>query len=558
MVQKIPDLNLKNLFKTIFALYMLAGMHFNMEHVGGYGLYLPFNIIGWMFLSLLIGLGFWQIGKTGKIIFSQFHCLCWIGFGLMCLPLLYPNNEYADFAVMRLLGLSGGLLLFLSFQQYHFTREERYWFLYVILGSVLIQILLAVSGSLLLSINFLGITLDPSFGALAQKNIFSTFIATGAVISLFLLLNHQSAIHSNFKLGIIFSVPFLVCTQFYSLQSRTGTLALAFGIGFMLVFGFQKNKQVFLWIGSALIGLLIGFKTPYETRPAKALDYSENTRMLTYQLTTELIKNNPLFGVGYGNFLSAFRLHYAQRKQEEPSLKTIGNSNMDHPHNETMFWMVEGGIIPLAGLLIIAGGFLIMLWKIKKKEAWAMAGLVIPILIHTQLELPFYLSLIHWFIFIFLLYFMDEEYGILHEAKIQLPVFICIIAILLPIIIIYYMATTLQTAKAITRFERTGFSKPSLLVSVKNPRAWQKKYETIVMKLDLRIAKQTKDYKKLKDYIDWAENYVKHSPYLFIYYDLATAYQAMGDKEKAWEVYRYAQYLYPGAKWRDETDSKDN
>ena len=554
----IPDLNPKNLFKAIFTLYMLVGMHFNMEHVGGYGLYLPFNIIGWMFVSLLIGLGFWQIGKSGKISFSQFHCLCWIGFGLMCLPLLYPNNEYADFAVMRLLGLSGGLLLYLSFQQYQFTRKECYWFLYVILGSVLIQIFLSVSGPLLSTVNFLGITLDPPFGALAQKNIIATFFATGTVISLFLLLNDQSAIHSNFKQGIIFSVPFLVCTQFHSLQSRTGVLALAFGIGFILVFGFQKNKKVFLWLGSVLIGLLIGFKTPYESRPAKALDYSENTRMVTYQLTIELIKNNPLFGVGYGNFLSAFRLHYAQRKQEEPSLKTIGNSNMDHPHNETMFWMVEGGIIPLAGLLIIAGGFLIMLWKVKQKKAWAMAGLITPILIHTQLELPFYLSLIHWFIFIFLLYCMDEEYGIWHEAKIRLTVFIRIIAILLPIIIISYMATTLQTARAITRFERTGFSKPSLLVSVKNPRAWQKKYETLVMKLDLGIAKQTKDYKKLKDYIDWAEGYVKHSPYLFIYYDLATAYQAMGDKEKAWEIYRYAQYLYPGAKWRDEGESKNN
>ena len=554
----IPDLNPKNLFKAIFTLYMLVGMHFNMEHVGGYGLYLPFNIIGWMFVSLLIGLGFWQIGKSGKISFSQFHCLCWIGFGLMCLPLLYPNNEYADFAVMRLLGLSGGLLLYLSFQQYQFTRKECYWFLYVILGSVLIQIFLSVSGPLLSTVNFLGITLDPPFGALAQKNIIATFFATGTVISLFLLLNDQSAIHSNFKQGIIFSVPFLVCTQFHSLQSRTGVLALAFGIGFMLVFGFQKNKKVFLWLGSVLIGLLIGFKTPYESRPEKALDYSENTRMVTYQLTIELIKNNPLFGVGYGNFLPAFRLHYAQRKQEEPSLKTIGNSNMDHPHNETMFWMVEGGIIPLTGLLIIAGGFLIMLWKVKKKEAWAMAGLITPILIHTQLELPFYLSLVHWFIFIFLLYCMDEEYGIWHEAKIRLTVFIRIIAILLPIIIISYMATTLQTARAITRFERTGFSKPSLLVSVKYPRAWQKKYETLVMKLDLGIAKQTKDYKKLKDYIDWAEGYVKHSPYLFIYYDLATAYQAMGDKEKAWEIYRYAQYLYPGAKWRDGGESKNN
>ena len=476
----------------------------------------------------------------------------------MCLPLLYPNNEYADFAVMRLLGLSGGLLLFLSFQQYQFNREERYWFLYVILGSVLIQILLSVSGSLLSSVNFLGIALDPLFGALAQKNLFATFLATGAAISLFLLLNEKSTICSNLKQGIIFSVPLLACTQFYSLQSRTGVLALAFGIGFMLVFDFQKNKKVFLWLGSVLIGLLIGFASPGESRPEKALDYSENARMVTYQLTTELIKDNPLFGVGYGNFLPAFRLHYAQRKQEEPSLKTIGNSNMDHPHNETLFWMVEGGIIPLAGLLIIAGGFLIMLWKVKQKKAWAMAGLITPILIHTQLELPFYLSLIHWFIFIFLLYCMDEEYGIWHEAKIRLTVFIRIVAVLLPIIIISYMATTLQTARAITRFERTGFSKPSLLVSVKNPRAWQKKYETLVMKLDLGIAKQTKDYKKLKDYIDWAEGYVKHSPYLFIYYDLATAYQTMGDKEKAWEIYRYAQYLYPGAKWRDEGESKNN
>ncbi len=264
MIKFIQQVDPRTMFKFVFAVYMLAGMNVTIEHLCGYCLYLPFNIIGWMFVSLLIGLGLWKVGRKGQILFSQFHCLCWIGFGLMCLPLLYPNNEHADLAIIRLLGLGGGLLLFLSFQQYQFNREERYWFLYVILGSVLIQILLSVSGSLLSSVNFLGIALDPLFGALAQKNIFATFLATGAAISLFLLLNDQSAIYSNFKQGIIFSVPFLVCTQFYSLQSRTGYLALAFGIGFMLVFGFQKNKKVFLWIGSALIGLLIGFKTPYD------------------------------------------------------------------------------------------------------------------------------------------------------------------------------------------------------------------------------------------------------------------------------------------------------
>ena len=28
---------------------------------------------------------------------------------------------------------------------------------------------------------------------------------------------------------------------------------------------------------------------------------------------------------------------------------------------------------------------------------------------------------------------------------------------------------------------------------------------------------------------------LKHSPFMFLYYDLATAYQALGNMEKAWE-----------------------
>ena len=69
------------------------------------------------------------------------------------------------------------------------------------------------------------------------------------------------------------------------------------------------------------------------------------------------------------------------------------------------------------------------------------------------------------------------------------------------------------------------------------------------------IAKKTKNKVKLNNYINWAERYIDHSPYLFIYYDLATAYEALGNGEKAWEVYRYAQHLYPGAKWREEDNS---
>jgi len=37
MSKIIPDLNPKNLFKAVFVEYLLAGMHFNIEHVGASG-----------------------------------------------------------------------------------------------------------------------------------------------------------------------------------------------------------------------------------------------------------------------------------------------------------------------------------------------------------------------------------------------------------------------------------------------------------------------------------------------------------------------------------------
>jgi O-antigen polymerase len=217
--------------------------------------------------------------------------------------------------------------------------------------------------------------------------------------------------------------------------------------------------------------------------------------------------------------------------------------------------MVEGGIAPLIGLLIIAGGFLIMIWRAKSPEAWATAGLILPILIHTQLELPFYLSLIHWFLFLFLLYCIDEEYGEILVKKMPLKIVPRIVAILIPGITILYMITVLQTGFVITKYERSRYKDHNLLRSAWNPQSWHKKYDTIVMTLRFNIAKKTKNSEGFQDYIKWAEDYVKHSPYPFIYYDLAKAYEAIGKKEKAWEVYNKAKYLFPNVKWQDKPES---
>ena len=273
----------------------------------------------------------------------------------MCLPLLCPNNENSGLVLHRFLGLGAGLLLYLAFQQFRFNREDRYLLLYIILGGILIQTLYDLGQHFLPIESWTGIIVERPYGVLMQKNVMATFLVTGAAISLFLLIKDEKVKKSQIKRGIVYGIPFLTSILYLPLQSRTGYLTFFISMGLISILGYEKKKQLATWFGLAIIGFLIGAKTPYKLRTEQNLEIAANIRKVTYQLTFELWKANPILGIGYGNYFSSFRHYYAQRKSEGPSIFSA-TGNMDHPHNETLFWMAEGGISPLIGLLIIAGG----------------------------------------------------------------------------------------------------------------------------------------------------------------------------------------------------------
>ena len=126
LLLKLNSINTISFAKAIFGGYVLFAIHIPFSHIGGSGLYLPYNILSWIFESLIIGLGSWQIFKSRRFYFSQFILHSWIGFALIILPLAYGNNDHSNFSLFRIIGLGLGILLLISYHQFRIRKKDIY------------------------------------------------------------------------------------------------------------------------------------------------------------------------------------------------------------------------------------------------------------------------------------------------------------------------------------------------------------------------------------------------------------------------------------------------
>ena len=86
-------------------------------------------------------------------------------------------------------------------------------------------------------------------------------------------------------------------------------------------------------------------------------------RVAIYVGSLDVIRQAPLFGAGYGQFESAWRAQHAA-DASPPGNVIQGLHALSHPHNETLLWVVEGGLIAFIGLLLLAAGFLTTLTRL--------------------------------------------------------------------------------------------------------------------------------------------------------------------------------------------------
>ena len=555
---KLSTLKPKKVFLITFGIYMVIGMHFFMHNVGGYGLYIPSNILGWIFIGIMIGAGFWQTVYINKIRITFFAKIILLGFLFLLVPFFYGNNEHAGRTLFRFFSIAGGILYYISLTQFNFSKKEKSLILFLILIGVLFESIFAIFQYYNLAPKmWYGYEMDQDYpsGIFQQRNLMASFLSTGSAICLYLLLNGSNMFEGAAKKGVVYIIPLLNGILLYHLNSKTGYIGLFLATVFLLITKNWKRAPILLWFIVFFCGITFGILTQREIPTVEQrIGKSEkrirsvDVRKARFETTFQLWTNNPIIGVGYGNFARFYRDHHAYRRANEINFQKE-EGYVDHPHNELLFWLAEGGIMPFFGLILVAGAWIIMIIRMPLKDSLCFLGIILPIIVHTQVEFPFYQSLVHWIVFLTLAYLPDQynsdssKYSFKHIKMLKIP------AVILPSFIFFYMITTLQTAMTITKFEQTGYKNPEIISKVWNRKVWHLRYEVNIMNMNLDIGFKTGNVEILQQYVNWGRNFVLHSPFLYIYYDMASALRAMGKKDESWKLIKEARYLYPDTEW---------
>jgi O-antigen polymerase len=166
---------------------------------------------------------------------------------------------------------------------------------------------------------------------------------------------------------------------------------------------------------------------------------------------------------------------------------------------------------------------------------------------HTFVELPFYLSSFHWFVWLLLFYLVHSHFPVAYAARLSLFAkrLVPVTSLAAVILVAMFLFSTLQSLRGMTSFAMRGDGNLAIVENAsKNPLLSE-----LAMLFTLRyllysdISKGQSRY--ADSFITWAELYAKELPEPDLLSDLALAYSYSNDGESARVVIDRAVSIYP-------------
>ena len=525
------------IFLIFLALYSLLGMHFFMHNQGGSGLYLPFNMVGWAFVSVLISIGIWHLTTIKQLTLSRTQLWVLAGFAILLLPFLNPQAEWNAQAQPRFLAIAAGLLLFFALSQFQFTEKQRHSLLYLLLGAVAIEAVYGlVQFFVLKDGNWLGynVKVNRPYGIFQKDSVFSSFLAAGLAMTFYLLRWDSKVLTSRWRQGLLSLILVATPLLLIQVQSRAGIYGAILATACMLPVLWNYNRRIFWWSVTLLvISLSVGLVVYNSARSADSYALTSGFRKLYWSHLLSMLPQSPWLGHGYGSFEYTFLHDFYAPEHITPGMRLM-EENLDHPHNEVLFWLHEGGIVAVIGLIVFATGYIRSLFKCS---GWAkrisLLALVLPLLFHSMVEYPFYHSVAHFFLFIVFLWLADAESGQQKVYACQYWFLARVVAIIIPLIVVPFMLTGLQAAYVLTKYDRAKDKNPQVLEQIINPLPWMMMYEFQMRSVQLTFSAAMHDKAGLESYVDWAKQFLHNTPRAVVYGRLVYALQQLNDKEQA-------------------------
>ncbi|MDA9913605.1 O-antigen ligase family protein [Methylophilaceae bacterium] len=338
----------KNIEQLLFYLTIFAPMFVFMQHLGGFALDIPQNIITWGFVGIFISLILAKTINRGEVLISK-NTMTFAYFVLLVVATYILNHGLSLDGIMTMLGLFLSFLVFLSFQQQKLNLKNILFFL--IFTSIaqacigFLQLLNVVSITKYLHISELRMT-----GLFGQPNMFAVFLAS-AVAALYILFREGYLNKKYFYFGILF-----LNTAIFSSNSRAGMLASII-IAIFILFIHKRERQFILLFLSVYVISIINFNVFSlftENIDNNKIMIGDPVRLDLYTMAFKVFINNWMTGIGYDNFAINFFYKIREIGTNHPYLL---NLEFRHPHNEILYWALMGGVINLFGLVVLLGKF---------------------------------------------------------------------------------------------------------------------------------------------------------------------------------------------------------
>ncbi len=529
-------------FLFVLGMLYLIFLHFPSDLNVGAGLTLLFNMTTWFWVSIAISVGVFQMIRAEKIRYSKLTFGLLICCLLLTLPLFYDHAS-VSLSAYRVIALWGGFLLFVVLQQFRFSNKHKHRLIWLIVLSALIESGLA----------YYQLFVDSAqvpLGVFPSVNTFATYLATGLLASGYLLSRYLKKYQAQFSIAsLLYITPLLCMPLLVLLRSVTGWCVTLIGIVMILpyLYRFASRKRLWGWGISIMLGLLSGliliqvlYTTPFNAQYIKRLSPLSDSLAQTADMFIE----KPFTGYGYGHFEEEYVLYSARQHQLNPSYPSP-LAGLSHPHNEVLYWGIEGGILPIFAITLAALFVLGRIYGAKPKTRLATLSLLFPIVMASQVDDVFSQSAIHWVTFIILLFWVDQRVAKYRSVPIHRLTTRGLngVGILLPILALLYCGALLRAQSLLMQYKQGQHISRQAQKYV--PVVWHDQLMKVQLIDQLKQKNPQQHRQPLSTYVPWLLELIQRQPRPEYYQLLMALYQHIGDINRAEQSRIEAEFLFP-------------